>query len=349
MVPLLPGVSTGNTAAAGPMRQVRPVDDPVPAWSQYRAQVSRESGSSMRRLLSAGLVLVLTGAGCGSGRAEVSDSTGPTAGPAPSPPPTATASTAPAPTTMLPPGGRLPTAEKPLRVLLLGNSMLFGVAPALRAGLEQTGSATTAQELFTLSDHPSPTAAARVATDHPLAPEVVVILSDSWEWLVLADAQVPGVDVSRPGWQDAYRTRVIEPWVEQVTDTGMRVVWLAMPVPSDPAAVTRMAALNDVYRAVANANDGVTLVETDPVIAAPDGTYTETVTSSDGRMLRVRALDGLHLCPDGARLIAAEALVPFARDWGLALESGWEDGAWRTEDRSWRGESPYPPQLCPPA
>ncbi len=77
-------------------------------------------------------------------------------------------------------------------------------------------------------------------------------------------------------------------------------------------------------------------------LSAPEGGYTEVGTSLSGQPVRLRRIDGLHLCPDGVVALGAPVLERIATQWNVGATYGWQQGTWR--------EPPLleAPEECPP-
>ena len=84
-------------------------------------------------------------------------------------------------TTSVPPGGRQPTPEDPLRVVLAGDSVMNGLAPAIATALNEGGDS---QVQFDLAPSIARDTASRVLWQQQLdatSPDLVVMLIGTWE------------------------------------------------------------------------------------------------------------------------------------------------------------------------
>lgn len=143
---------------------------------------------------------------------------------------------------------------------------------------------------------------------------------------------------------------------------GRILVWVGM-LPADPEFVDDglRRGLNEIVRAQAAEWPGrVIYVDPDPVFAGPDGAVAVFLTRPDGTPVRIRKVDGAHLCPDGAALLGL-TVVDALRD-PLDLPSGrprpdgaWTRGTWRedpvyTESESFDARTlELTSDVCPPA
>ncbi|OWY59645.1 hypothetical protein B7486_73460, partial [cyanobacterium TDX16] len=146
------------------------------AWA--RTKTSRRAAVVTAVGLATVLVIGLTG--CGE-----SDDRGSSAAPggigSEDSTPSSPSTEAPTTTSTLPPGGRVPTAEDPLRVLLAGDSVMAGLAPAVTAAVESGGAADATFTLTPALPHQDLDWAGWQARLAELDPEVVVVLVGVWE------------------------------------------------------------------------------------------------------------------------------------------------------------------------
>lgn len=89
------------------------------------------------------------------------------------------------------------------------------------------------------------------------------------------------------------------------------VVWVVLPVPRSPARAAVQAAVDAATTRAAAAVPSVHLADQRPLFT-PDGRFHERLTIG-GRLLRVRAPDGIHLSADGQRVAAAAIAAQIRR------------------------------------
>lgn len=90
-----------------------------------------------------------------------------------------------------------------------------------------------------------------------------------------------------------------------------RVLWLTLPVPRDPRFAEIARAVNLGLREAAVDQERVTLIPLD-VLLTPGDRYRDAMPV-DGRSVRVRAADGIHLSVAGARYVAAVVVATLQR------------------------------------
>jgi hypothetical protein len=248
-----------------------------------------------------------------------------------------TSTTVPAPTTSLPPGGRQPTRQEPLRVTFAGDSVMAEFAPAMVQALEGTNETTGR---FLLSPSLARGGAGGVVWNRELQehdPELIVVLVGFWEDKVI------GEDASAaPGWAQQYRRQVVDPFLDLVTLQGAKVLWIGMPAVDNPEVTVRLARMNSVYVRAADRRDDVEFVAAGETLS-PNGVYTPVLNSPvSGLPLTVRRTDGLHICPDGVVLLGQPVLDAITAQWNIGAAYGWQQGTWR------RPPLLHAPEECPP-
>jgi hypothetical protein len=110
------------------------------------------------------------------------------------------------------------------------------------------------------------------------------------------------VDVLTPRWKELYAARVAA-----VAGTfrarDIRLVWVGLPIMRSHSMALGAAALNDIYRAQA-ASGGAAYVDIWEAFADERGQYSDYGPDVNGRIVRLRAADGVHFTTAGARKLA---------------------------------------------
>jgi uncharacterized protein len=247
---------------------------------------------------------------------------------------------APTTTTSLPPGGRQPTPEDPLRVIFAGDSLMSNLAPAAVAALNG-GGAADARFVLNPSVARDPTVQVLwQAQIDEFDPDVIVMLIGTWE--NAAEGRAEGGTPGDPGWRESYEPNVVDPFVQLLTSGGADVIWIGMPAVVDPEKTWDYVALNQVYADLPNRYPGqVQYVDGGAAVSAPEGGYVEVIPIPGGGEIRLRRTDGTHLCPDGVVLIARPTLRTIVHDWNVPLLANWETAPWRLP------ENVEKPEECP--
>lgn len=124
------------------------------------------------------------------------------------------------------------------------------------------------------------------------------------------------VDPSTTEWEEEYAKRV-DALMTQLTDDGVHVYWMGMPVVSSDTLQERMELFNSIYAERAEQHPGVTFVPSVEVFAGPDGGYAEFLPNDDGDMVDMRLDDGIHLTTAGGIRLAKVVLEQLREDWSL--------------------------------
>ncbi len=245
----------------------------------------------------------------------------------------------PAPTTTTTePGPRRPTAEDPLRVVLAGDSVMAGLAPALKAAVEADG---TSEVRFILTPSILRDPTVRFTWNQQLEqfnPEVIVMFVGTWESEVLRTGT--GAASEDPAWQGQYEANVLDPWLQLITSRGASVIWIGNPPVANDDANRAFRALNEAYADLPSRWPSVTYLPAQDALNGPTPGYHDVITTGDGTTVRTRQIDGLHLCADGAALLAQQVVEELVSSYKATALTGWQSGPWR-------GDAVYPPASCP--
>jgi uncharacterized protein len=110
-------------------------------------------------------------------------------------------------------------------------------------------------------------------------------------------------DAQDPRWQTEY-SALVEQTLQVLAGNGRAIYWVGAPVMSDAAFSERVKAVNAVFRDVAARHRKVTYIDAFSIFSGPDGKYAPALPSSDGRVVRVRARDGIHFTAEGGDVLA---------------------------------------------
>lgn len=112
-----------------------------------------------------------------------------------------------------------------------------------------------------------------------------------------------------PAWRQVYADRVRQ-FAKLLTRDGAQVLWIGMPVMRENGFSRRMASLNGLVREVLTEFPQIRWIDPNPFIAGEGGSFQQYVRDQRGKLVRLRADDGIHLSEDGAAY-----LVPAISDW----------------------------------
>jgi hypothetical protein len=123
-------------------------------------------------------------------------------------------------------------------------------------------------------------------------------------------------------WEREYRRRVAG-IMESVTRRGAFLVWIGLPVSRNAGQTVRYDAINAILQSEAEKRKGrVAYLDTYFFFAGSDGGFAQYVTDSAGKLVKMRADDGVHFERPAGDLVAEEVL-------GL-LEQRFDLTSWRT-------------------
>lgn len=301
------------------------VEQPVrtDAWAWLRGWSARLAGPAVASVL----VVVLLVAG---------------ASPPPEPslvaaPAGASRAVAPAPSPALDlTANRTPTAGDPLRVLLVGDSVMVDAAPGIEAALEATGAAAVEHGAFPGFGltHTASWRRDWATTVAEVRPDVVVALLGAWD---AAEAIERG--------REWYAT-VVDDATAVLSAGGARVVWLGWPPTRPPAIAGRpepdyevidreRALLDATFAAVAARRPGdVAFVSTGPPLTLDGGEFSAFLPDATGEIVRARKRDNTHFCPAGAERLGRYVLAGLTPVYALpAPDPAWVSAGWRSDRR----------------
>jgi hypothetical protein len=114
--------------------------------------------------------------------------------------------------------------------------------------------------------------------------------------------------------------------MDTVTDRGAYLVWIGLPISHDEMQTDRFDAINAVIQKEAARRPGrVSYLDTYFFFAGDDGGYAEYITDASGRLVKMRADDGVHFERPAGDLIAREVL--------RRLNARYDVTSWRTSAR----------------
>ncbi len=112
-----------------------------------------------------------------------------------------------------------------------------------------------------------------------------------------------------PAWKQVYADRVRQ-FARLLTRDGARVLWVGMPVMRENGFARRMASVNSLVKEVLTEFPQIVWIDPNPYIAGEGGSFQQYLRDQRGKLVRLRADDGIHLSEDGAAY-----LVPAISGW----------------------------------
>ena len=246
-----------------------------------------------------------------------------------------------------------PTLPEPVHVVLAGDSVMAGLVPPVTAALESTG---RVQVDFILTPAILRDPSVRFTWSQELAvldPDLVVMFVGTWEDRAVPvddgsspTTQRPGatsstLDPDDPRWGVRYRQEVVDPWLDLITAEGAKVLWIGAPPVGDAERSRFFDDLNEVFASLPRDWPSVTYLDPAPALGASGDDFAASLNLPDGTPVRLRQVDGLHLCPTGAQLLAEITLDEISAELRVPVATTWQDGTWRED------QGLYPVEGCP--
>lgn len=111
-----------------------------------------------------------------------------------------------------------------------------------------------------------------------------------------------------PSWRAEYRRRVATV-MDTVTRNGAYLVWIGLPISRDSEQTSRFDVMNSIVQSEAAKRPGrAAYLDTYFFFAGDDGGYAQYVEDPTGKLVKMRADDGVHFERPAGDLIAAKVL-----------------------------------------
>lgn len=223
---------------------------------------------------------------------------------------------------------RTVSPDDPLRVLLIGDSLMEHLGPPAREELEAFGVIDVELDWrystgLTRPDYFDWPARMRVRLAEA-PPEVVIVLFGGNDGQnIKADGRV--LRTASAPWTAEYARRVTA-FAAQLAEEGRFVYWIGLPIMRDGPWLRKAAAMNSAFERSDRVDPRVRYLPTWALFSDGQGEYAEYLPDRSGRRRMVRAGDGVHFTRDGARRLARHLAGALDEDWEL--------------DRWWKPEEP---------
>jgi hypothetical protein len=111
-----------------------------------------------------------------------------------------------------------------------------------------------------------------------------------------------------PSWRAEYRRRVAG-IMEAITRNGGFLVWIGLPISRDPAQTQRYDTINAIVQTEAAKRPGrVSYLDTYFFFAGADGGFSQYIEDDTGKLVKMRADDGVHFERPAGDLIAEKVV-----------------------------------------
>lgn len=238
------------------------------------------------------------------------------------------------------PAGRVPSAANPLRVWILGDSVMYDSSLGVTAALQATGQVkVVANSSFggwgLSTDKYWPGDGEQIIRQYH--PELVI---GTWSWDNPEAQSDPSAYEAR---LKATLSDLLAPG-DGVDDVVLLQFPVTGPYPLYPTKAAQTAAWistlkgEDAWDAVAQkavaAFPGHAAYMTTASLFAPGGKFMVWMKTPSGQWLRARKVDDIHVCPYGAAELGDFIESNLAPSLGLgSMAPGWQDGAWTHDPR----------------
>jgi hypothetical protein len=240
-------------------------------------------------------------------------------------PPPATAvvpvvSAPPAPTPTTAPTRRTITAVAPLRVYVAGDSFVDSMAEVLAETGTKNGLMTVLPD-----GHPNSGLSDPSYIDWPVrlqqamandpAPEAVVFMAGANDGVPIRTS-AGTLEYGTAAWNTEYARRAAQ-IMDIVGPTGARLYYVGQPIMRE-SKQNRIA--NDINIAIskeAATRPWVTYVDSWSLLTDANGNYADYLPGKDGKMIKARADDGIHLTPATTVWVADAVYAVIRKEWRL--------------------------------
>ncbi|HSY29778.1 MAG TPA: DUF459 domain-containing protein [Burkholderiaceae bacterium] len=197
------------------------------------------------------------------------------------------------------------------KVLLVGDSMMQGVAPHVARALQKVNISTVdLSRQSTGLVYPSyfdwPATVQKAIPSSKITVMVVFMgANDTWDMMLGGRFERFGTEK----WQSVYASR-IDSMVKFAESQHVRVIWLGAPNMGREKINSGVKVLNQLY--ASGTNDGVArYVSTREILGGDSDIYQKHITKDDGKIVTVRTDDGIHFTRDGQVMLSNLILRQF--------------------------------------
>jgi uncharacterized protein len=158
-----------------------------------------------------------------------------------------------------------------------------------------------------------------------LRPKVAVLsfgADDAHDYLGgVPDGRTVG-NLGSPTWNAEYRRRV-DGVTRELNAAGTYVVWIGLPIPAGRGFSRSFPVVNRVLRSVVTRHrDGAVYIDTWHMLDSAHGKYTDYLRNSKGKVVLMRARDGVHYLPPAGDMVAKAILQQLGHVYDLRAAAG---------------------------
>jgi uncharacterized protein len=153
-----------------------------------------------------------------------------------------------------------------------------------------------------------------------LRPKVAVLsfgADDAHDYLGgVPDGRTIG-NLGSPSWNAEYRRR-LEGVTRELNAAGTYVVWIGLPIPAGQGFSRSFPVVNRLLRSVAARHrHGAVYIDTWHMFDSAQGKYTDYLRNARGKVVLLRARDGVHYLPAAGDMVAQAILQHLGRVYDL--------------------------------
>ncbi len=152
-----------------------------------------------------------------------------------------------------------------------------------------------------------------VREKHPDAVVVVMGGNDS-------NNNIGGKAAGSDAWKEAYSKKV-KSFLKIAADAGVLVYWAGLPIMRDESYSKRVEAANDAAKNACRTFSNCIYIDSWAMFADADGRYAAEKANGDGKVVSLRAKDGVHLTMTGYDYLCREILDKVAQNVDLHPKS----------------------------
>jgi S-formylglutathione hydrolase FrmB/lysophospholipase L1-like esterase len=146
-------------------------------------------------------------------------------------------------------------------------------------------------------------------------PELVIISIGANDTQDIVTEDRVRYHVTSEGWNEEYGTRV-QRILDMAADANVMVFWLGLPIMGKKPYNERVLNINQVVEKTCSETLNCRFFDSWSLLADENGNFTNYMTGPDGKHVRIRAKDSIHLTEKGATIIV-NAFLSYAGTWGI--------------------------------
>jgi hypothetical protein len=206
---------------------------------------------------------------------------------------------------------RVPTAEHPLRVAVVGDSLAAGLGVFAERVMSPTLTRVSKQGRISTGlsrlDYFDWVHEMQLIMD-VFDPDLVIVMVGVQDNQSLETPQGQIVaEIGTPAWPPAYETRVKQ-FARIAVNGGAHVVWVGLPIVQNRGRWELFQRQNGIFQEVADTVPNVAYVDTWDRFAGKGGGYNAYYRNSNGQVELIRESDGIHFNGTGYDMVAHEAV-----------------------------------------